>query len=82
MNRCKTQCCSTRSLNVALLPRKIVKKEKKSGNFEVVKNSLNIILEKNIISISKQLTDVIEGVTIRDIKFAIELKLKERHGVL
>lgn len=59
-----------------------MKKEKKSGNFEVVKNSLNIILEKNIISISKQLTDVIEGVTIRDIKFDIELKLKERHGVL
>ena len=42
----------------------IVKKEKKSGNFEVVKNSLNIILEKNIISISKQLTDVIKRVTI------------------
>ena len=59
-----------------------MKKEKKSGNFEVVKNSLNIILEKNIISISKQLTAVIEGVTIRDIKFDIELKLKERHGVL
>ncbi len=59
-----------------------MKKEKKSGNFEVVKNSLNIILEKNIISISKQLTDVIEDVTIRDIKFDIELKLKERHGVL
>ena len=59
-----------------------MKKEKKSGNFEVVKNSLNIILEKNIISISKQLTDVIEDFTIRDIKFDIELKLKERHGVL
>ena len=59
-----------------------MKKEKKSGNFEVVKNSLNIILEKNIISISKQLTDVIEGVTIRDIKFDIELKSKERYGVL
>ena len=39
-------------------------------------------LEKNIISISKQSTDVIIDVTIRDIKFDMELKLKERHGVL
>ena len=35
-----------------------MKKENKSGNFEVVKNPLKSILEKNVISISKQLTDV------------------------
>jgi len=51
VNRCKTQCPSKRSLNVVLLPRKMVKKEKKSDNFEVFKNSLKTILEKSYFDI-------------------------------
>ena len=41
-----------------------------------------VFLFFEVISISKLLTDVIKGVTIRTIKFDMELKLKERHGVL
>lgn len=41
-----------------------------------------VFLFFEVISISKQSTDVIIDVTIRDIKFDMELKLKERHGVL
>ena len=41
-----------------------------------------VFLFFEVISISKQLTDVIIDVTIRGIKFDIELKFKERHGVL
>lgn len=41
-----------------------------------------VFLFFEVISISKELTDVIIDVTIRDIKFDMELKFKERHGVL
>ena len=41
-----------------------------------------VFLFFEVISISKLLTDVIIDVTIRTIKFDMELKLKERHGVL